>query len=174
MTGRASRGGWWPVAAFAGVLLMAGCAGPREYRYRYVPGRTATLEGPYAVAPPAAPPVVRAAIEAGNRIAGLPYARGGGHGRAGEAAAYDCSGAVSYVLREAGLMRGSMPSAGFRRYGDRGEGEWVTVYARRGHVFLVVAGLRFDTGYGNGRRGPQWTMRARPAAGYVVRRPAGL
>ena len=56
-----------------------------------------------------------------------------------------------------------------------GEGDWISVYARHGHVFLVVAGLRFDTGWtGASREGPRWTMRDRPADGCVVRHPEGL
>jgi len=154
------------------LLLCSGCASLR-YDYQYVPGRTATLRDGTAVAPPEAPPQVMAAIAAGNRIAGLPYRYGGG--RVAEVdSGYDCSGAMSYVLRGAGLLRGTMTSRGFRRYGEEGEGEWINVYARRGHVFLVVAGLRFDTGYTGGPEGPQWTMRSRPAPGAVVRHPRGL
>lgn len=89
-------------------------------------------------------------------------------------AAYDCSGAASYVLNATGRLRGSMPSSGFRRYGEKGAGDWISVYARRGHVFLVIAGLRFDTGWTRAPQGPQWTMRGRPARGYVIRHPLGL
>ena len=65
-------------------------------------------------------------------------------------------------------------SDAFRHYGERGEGEWITIYARRGHVFLSVAGVRFDTGWGSGPRGPQWSIQSRPASGTVLRHPAGL
>ena len=153
-------------------VLLAGCAQP-SYTYRYVPGKTADLCDGCAIAPPGAPAQVQAAVAAANRIAGLPYARGGGHA-IGEASVYDCSGATSYVLREAGLLHDSMPSRGFRRYGEPGEGEWISVYARRGHVFLAVAGLRFDTGWASEQRGPQWTTRDRPADGCVIRHPPGL
>jgi hypothetical protein len=41
-----------------------------------------------------------------------------------------------------------MPSSSFRNYGSGGrEDDWISVWARKGHVFLVVAGLRFDTGW---------------------------
>jgi hypothetical protein len=153
-------------------LLFGACAQPC-YTYRYVPGKTAELQGGIAVAPPEAPPAVQAAIAAGNRIAGLPYSFGGGH-ESDIASAYDCSGAASYVLRGAGLLRDCMPSKGFRHYGEPGEGEWITTYARNGHVFLSVAGLRFDTGWTRGPKGPQWTTRDRPADGCVLRHPAGL
>ncbi|MEO8351000.1 MAG: peptidoglycan endopeptidase [Chthoniobacteraceae bacterium] len=154
------------------IVLLSGCSSP-SYTYRYVPGKTATISGGYAVAPRSAPRSVQAAIAAGNQIVGLPYRYGGGHGR-GIDSAYDCSGAVSFVLREAGLLADSMPSRGFRNYGQSGEGRWISVYARKDHVFLVIAGLRFDTGYTRGPKGPQWTTRDRPAPGSVVRHPRGL
>ncbi len=153
--------------------FLGGCAGPAPYTYRYVPGRTAVLRDGYAIAPPAAPPAVQAAIAAGNRIAGLPYAYGGGHGRE-IASAYDCSGAASYVLQAAGVLRSSMPSSGFRRYGESGTGRWISVYARRDHTFLVVAGLRFDTGWTGQPKGPRWTTKSRPTKGSVARHPRGL
>jgi hypothetical protein len=157
-------------------LFLASCAGPAPYSYRYVPGQTAELHDGYAVAPPNAPAAVHAAIAAGNQIAGSPYVSGGGHG-SGPARGFDCSGAASYVLRAAGLIRDSMPSTGFRKFGQSGEGKWISIYARRDHTFLSVAGLRFDTGYnsaGGGNRGPAWTTRGRPTRGCVVRHPGGL
>ena len=157
----------------AAVALFAGCAGPAPYTYHYKPGKTASLHDGYATAPPAAPTQVHATIAAGNRIVGLPYVRGGGH-ETGGASAFDCSGAASYVLQAAGQLRSSMPSRGFRRYGQRGEGKWMSIYARRDHVFLVVAGLRFDTGWTDTLGGPQWTTRSRPTRGCVIRHPAGL
>lgn len=38
-----------------------------------------------------------------------------------------------------------MSSSDFRRFGTRGAGKWITVYARNGHTFAVIAGLRLDT-----------------------------
>jgi hypothetical protein len=128
----------------------------------------------YAIAPPAAPPDVQAAIAAGNRISGLPYCYGAGHSGDGFDSAYDCSGAASFVLKAAGLLDSPMPSFGFRHYGAPGRGRWITIYARRGHVFLVVAGLRYDTGWTHGPRGPQWTMLSRPTDGAVMRHPYDL
>ena len=155
------------------LLACAGCAGPAPYVYRDVPGRTAELRDGYAVAPPSAPEAVQAAIAAGNRIAGLPYVWGGGHGHSIDSG-YDCSGATSYVLQAAGRLDSPTPSLAFRRYGESGAGKWISIYARRDHVFLVVAGLRLDTGWGDGPRGPHWTTRRRPANGSVLRHPAGL
>lgn len=157
----------------AALGFLPGCQTARPYSYRYVPGETATLENGHAVAPASAPRVVHEAIAAGNRIAGLPYSYGAGHTR-GLSNAYDCSGAASYVLCEAGLLDEPTTSHAFRNYGSSGEGKWISVYARGGHVFLVVAGLRFDTGWGGGGKGPRWTTRSRPSNGAVVRHPRGL
>jgi hypothetical protein len=162
---------WFSVLTAA--LLLTGCSSPAPYHYTYVPGKAAVVKGGQALIPEAAPARVKAAIEAGNQIAGLPYRRGGGHARLHDTA-YDCSGATSFVLRQAGLLENAIPSTSFRNYGARGEGDWISIYARKGHVFLVVAGLRFDTGYGNGAKGPQWTMMDRPTRGCVVRHPRGM
>ena len=157
------------------ALLAGGCASPAPYVYRPDPCRVAVLGNDgRAVAPELAPARVRVVIEAGNRIAGLPYRLGGGHGRALDDA-YDCSGAASYVLGAAGLLDGPIASREFRKYGRRGPGRWISVYARRGHVFLSVAGLRFDTGWNRGEpRGPRWSTRSRSTRGCVVRHPAAL
>ena len=49
-------------------------------------------------------------------------------------------------------------------YGAPGRGRWITIYANSGHIFMVVAGLRFDTS-GQGRAGTRWQEeRARPPA----------
>ncbi len=156
------------------VVWFAGCAGTSPYVYEYIPGRTATIASDgTAVAPPRAPAAVQDAIAAGNEIVGTPYVYGGGHaeGRGG----LDCSGATSYVLRAGGRLREPMPSESFRHYGESGPGRWISVYARDGHVFLVVAGLRFDTGWnGYQHGGPRWTRRSRPTDGCVIRHPPGL
>ncbi len=40
---------------------------------------------------------------------------------------------------------------------------------------MVVAGLRFDTGYNDSSStGPKWSTKMRPSSGYVVRHPDGL
>jgi len=141
--------------------------------YRFQSGRTAMLKNGVAYAPKKAPAAVKRAIAAGNRLQGKPYKWGGGHARH-EDSGYDCSGTVSYVLREAGLMKGSMPSKGYFSYGKKGEGDWITLYIRNGHVFMTVAGLRLDTGGPGGRSGPRWKPESRAGRGHVMRHPAGL
>ena len=159
-------------STLSALLFLTGCS-THGYTYHYVPGKTATLQDGVAISPEDAPDAVQAAIAAGNRIAGLPYRYGGGHG-SGEDSGYDCSGSVSYVLRGAGLLDGCMPSGSFRRYGRSGDGDWITIWARSGHVFMSVAGLRFDTGWHGQNEGPRWTKKSRPGAHYELRHPSGL
>jgi peptidoglycan hydrolase CwlO-like protein len=122
--------------------------------------------------PPGAPAAVREMIAAGNAIATLPYIWGGGHGSF-QAAGYDCSGSVSYVLAAAGLLSSPMVSGDFESYGDPGPGRWVTIYANSGHVWMEIAGWRFDTvalSYG----GTRWARGGGEFSGFVVRHPPGL
>jgi hypothetical protein len=137
------------------------------------PGPEATI-GPddLAVAPAGAPPQVVQIIAAANEIAGKPYRYGGGHGKWDDTG-YDCSGSVSYALHGAGLLDEAMPSGSFTSWGEAGEGQWVTIYANGGHMYMTVAGLRFDT---SARRsvGGRWTEESRSGSGYTVRHPEGL
>lgn len=144
---------------------------PVSYHFEY--GRTAMLQGGVAYAPRGAPEAVKRAIAAGNRLQGKPYKWGGGHATPYDSG-YDCSGTVSYVLREAGLLSGSLHSRQYFDYGKKGEGKWITLYIRRGHVFMTVAGLRLDTGGPGGESGPRWKTATRQGIGHVVRHPAGL
>jgi cell wall-associated NlpC family hydrolase len=125
-----------------------------------------------AVAPAGAPPEIVEAVEAANRLTRKPYKWGGGHGRWRDSG-YDCSGTVSYVLHAAGLLKTSRDSTGLMSYGQRGKGEWITVYAHGGHAYMEIAGLRFDTS-GRGEEGPRWRLEPRSARGYVKRHPVGL
>jgi hypothetical protein len=59
------------------------------------------------------------------------------------------------------------------RYGESGPGEWITIYANQGHVFMLVAGLRFDTS-GQGRAGTRWQQAPRSVSGFAVRHIPGL
>ena len=163
----------WALLLLAVTLVFSGCVSTPPYVYHYIPGRTATLENGYAVAPVTAPFFVQVAIDAGNELIGKPYRYGGGHQTFYDDA-YDCSGAVSYVLHSIGRMNTPTPSKELRGYGNDGPGTWITLYASSGHTFLVVAGLRFDTGYGTGEHGPHWLTRSRPADKFVMRHPNGL
>lgn len=125
-----------------------------------------------AVAPKDAPQIVRDVINAGNVIAKTPYLWGGGHG-SWAASGYDCSGSVSFALAGAGLLDSPLTSGLLARWGSAGPGRWITIYANGGHVFMDVAGLRFDTGGIRGS-GTRWQATGRSTAGFVARHPEGL
>jgi hypothetical protein len=130
-----------------------------------------------ATAPADAPRPVRKAINAGNRIRIKPYLWGGGH-RSFKARGYDCSGAISYLMHAAGLLKRPMASGPFMRWGQPGLGQWITVYANRGHMYAVIAGLRYDTSAVgeslNQGSGPRWRATARSSSGYAARYRPGL
>ena len=125
-----------------------------------------------AIAPASAPPQVQAIIAAGNEIASKPYKYGGGHGKWNDSG-YDCSGSVSYALHGAGLLDTAMPSGDFTDWGDSGPGQWVTLYAKSSHMFMVVAGIRFDTS-GRTKNNTRWQTNMRSTSGYTAVHPPGL
>lgn len=144
----------------------------REAAPMSAPGEQAVLgRDGRAIAPESAPQAVKDVIAAANRIVGKPYKYGGGHRRWNDSG-YDCSGAMSYALHGGDLLDRPLTSGDFRRYGKRGRGDWITVYAHGGHGFLVIAGLRFDTGWNNAGKGPRWSEEMRPDDGYTIRHPA--
>lgn len=163
-------------AAIALLGGLASCSNQvkarRPVSYHFESGRTAMIKDGVAYAPRNAPAAVKRAIAAGNRLQSKPYKWGGGHAKENDSG-YDCSGTVSYVLREAGLMKGSIPSRGYFDYGKKGEGKWITIYTRKGHVFMTVAGLRLDTGGPGHERGPRWQTATRQGIGHVMRHPKG-
>jgi hypothetical protein len=143
-----------------------------------VPGSVAVrLPNGYAAAPADAPPQVQQAIWAANEIIGKPYKYGGGHARIADTG-YDCSGTISYALHGAGLLETPLASGDFMSWGDRGKGAWITVYANRGHAFVVIAGLRLDTSAAGERRssgkGPRWRTTPRGGRGFRATHPTGF
>jgi cell wall-associated NlpC family hydrolase len=134
--------------------------------------RATVLPDGTAVAPDDAPEPVKRVIQAGNAIAKFPYKWGGGHG-AWRDNGYDCSGSVSFALAAAGLLGAPLTSGDFIGWGDPGVGEWITIYTNPGHIFMIVAGLRFDTS-GAGRAGTRWQTAARSTGGFTVRHQPGL
>jgi cell wall-associated NlpC family hydrolase len=130
------------------------------------------LKNGIALPPFEAPQPVHDIIEAGNSIARTPYLWGGGHGKWLDRG-YDCSGSISYALANGGLLSGPLDSGRLMSWGAPGPGKWVTIYTNPGHVYMVVAGVRFDT---SGRRvtGSRWQSTMRPAGGFVARHPPGL
>ena len=190
---RAHRSGWTrrlAVPALLAVLALAGGSASAVAQTGGSPapgdpvGTTTTTSGTpgvatlapdgTAIAPPDAPPAVRKAINAGNRIHTLPYVWGGGHNRKFKGRGYDCSGAVSYVLHAAGLLKTPMDSGTLARsWGAPGIGQWITVYANKGHAYAVIAGLRWDTSAVgealNQGSGPRWRQTTRSPVGYTAK-----
>jgi hypothetical protein len=134
--------------------------------------KATALSNGVALPPLEAPEEVKQIIEAGNVIARSPYVWGGGHGKWLDKG-YDCSGSVSFALAAAGLLSGPLASGPLMSWGKPGRGKWVTIYANQGHVFMEVAGIRFDT---SGQRvsGSRWQNATRPTGGFVARHPEGL
>ncbi len=135
-------------------------------------GGVAINTGGMVQPPPGAPAAVREMIAAGNAIATLPYIWGGGHGSF-ISPGYDCSGSVSYVLNAAGLLSAPETSGEFESYGDPGAGQYVTLYANEGHVWMTIAGWRFDT-VALAEDGTRWSQGGGEFGGFVERHPPGL
>jgi cell wall-associated NlpC family hydrolase len=134
---------------------------------------SALLVNGTALAPPSAPEPIKQMISSANLIVKQPYRLGGGHG-SWRSRGYDCSGAVSYALAGAGLLGAPLTSGQFMSYGEPGPGRWLTIYANGGHVYAVIAGLRWDT-VGNARgSGPRWHPLDAYPAGFEARHLPGL
>jgi hypothetical protein len=125
---------------------------------------------------------VKEIIAAGNRIHDRPY---GPADHAVERSPihreYDCSSSTAFALLGAGLVTGGVNyvSGTFMGMYEPGRGRWVTIYAHGGHVWMIVAGIRWDTSHYGATApagsGPRWSENlARPTGGFVVRHPRGL
>ncbi|CAN5598094.1 hypothetical protein BH10ACT11_BH10ACT11_03130 [soil metagenome] len=148
------------------VAVMPGAAAARPHAH---------LEGSRAVAPKHAPPAVKRMIAAANHIWHRPYRWGGGHSQ-WNSKGYDCSGSVSYVLHKAGLLDYPLASGDLAKWGKKGPNRWVNIWANKDHVFMYIAGLRWDTSYitDGDRSGPGWSELKRPSRGFKLRHPAGI
>jgi hypothetical protein len=131
-----------------------------------------------AKAPKGAPRPVVKAIKAANEINKMPYRYGGGHSGKKREKGYDCSGAVSHALAGGKFLKNPEDSGGLAKWGKEGEGEWITVYANKGHAYVVIAGLRFDTSSagarGGNQDGPRWWKEEASTKGYEARHPKGF
>ena len=138
------------------------------------PGKAILVNG-RAVPPADAPPAVKRVIAAANKIRTKPYIYGGGHARWWDSG-YDCSGAVSFALRGAGLIDTPMPSGSLAGWGSAGKGRWITVYANGGHAYAIIAGLRWDTAGTTNGTGPRWhkSLKAQASGPFTVRHPEGF
>jgi cell wall-associated NlpC family hydrolase len=175
-------------AVAAACLLVAGLAGTASaaksshtggatFEPPPAPPSEATIVDGKAIAPASAPRRVKRVVEAGNRLIGKPYRYGGGHQPFSRTldTGYDCSGTVSYALYGGRFLSMPMPSGSFMNWAREGPGRWITVYAHGGHMYLVVAGLRLDTGMRDdpSTTGPAWSTRLRPSDAFVARHPRG-
>jgi hypothetical protein len=161
-------------AAEAAVPWGAGCASVAPDGTRTSATCGAELVNGRAVAPAGAPAAVKQTIAAANQIDGRPYVWGGGH-VSWFTRGYDCSGAVGYALHGAGLLDVTMVSGQLASWGEGGIGHWITIYANDDHVFMVVAGLRFDTRDAPpGVTGPRWHRASVDTSNFVARHPTGL
>jgi hypothetical protein len=165
-------------AETGGAGVGAPIVGPSTPAQPTVPGAKAKIIHGVAYAPSLAPLQVKKAIWAGNQIRLKPYIYGGGHGTWHDAG-YDCSGTVSYVLHAAGLLKTSMDSTDFESWGQRGLGQWITVYTNAGHAFVQIAGIRLDTSAEDDPSpppgtGPRWRPLMKGTAGFEPRHPASL
>lgn len=159
------------LASISEQIAGAGGEVPTGAPAPLTPGQQAEFISPsQASVPSAAPPAVKAAIEAANAIASKPYLWGGGHGSF-ESPGYDCSGALSYALHGGGFLSSPLDSTGLTTWGAPGPGRWITVYGNAGHAWMTIAGLAFDT---SGGAGPRWhPSPVYTASGFILRHPPG-
>lgn len=163
-----------PLAASADVPWGAGCTPLAEGEERTAATCGAALVDGEAIPPSGAPTAVKQVIRTADEIRHRPYVWGGGH-LSWFSRGYDCSGAVGYALHGAGLLDVTMVSGQLASWGEAGVGRWITVYANREHVFMVVAGLRFDTrGNPAGVSGPRWHRGWADPRKFAARHPADL
>lgn len=166
-----------PAAAGAAACNTGATGGISLNSNNCKPIKKARLVNGKAIAPASAPARVKQVIAAANRIRTRKYIYGGGHGTRSQmlnARGYDCSGSVSYALYGGRFLRGqypNMPSGSFMNWKRRGKGRWITIYANGGHMYMVVAGLRFDTSAMRGNGNNRWTTEMRSSRGFSVRHP---
>lgn len=110
------------------------------------------------------------------------YFYGGGHkalSAISPTEALDCSSSTSLALWMAGIMEGSVAwtSGMFASdYGEPGPGEFITIWAHSGHVFIEgnlpdIGYWRFDTSQ-NGSSGPRLVTSQRTHSGFTPRHPS--
>jgi hypothetical protein len=153
-------------------------AAPSTPFHPVVAGYLAQIVDGVAYAPSLAPIQVQRAIWAGDRIRKKPYVYGGGHGSF-RSRGYDCSGSVSFVLHAAGLIQSPLDSGSFMSWGEKGLGQWITVYTNPAHAFVEIAGIRLDTSAEADPNpapgtGPRWRPLFLDPRGYRARHPIGF
>jgi hypothetical protein len=74
------------------------------------------------------------------------------------------------------MLASPLDSTEFETWGSAGAGQWVTLWANGGHVYMQIAGLWFDTAAQSTANGnDRWsTTRVDQPQGYIERHPTGL
>jgi cell wall-associated NlpC family hydrolase len=158
---------WTGRVKFAGKARQINVNNPSK---PLVEGSKAIIYKGLAYAPINSPKAVKAIIWTGNKIRSLPYKWGGGHGSWNDSG-YDCSGSVSYALHGAKLITSPAASGAYYSWGKSGSGKWITIYTNSGHIYMTIAGVRFDTSGANPSR---WQMPKNDNSGYSLRHPINL
>jgi len=130
-----------------------------------------------------APPKVVTRFKAIKAAAGaltkrhIPYVWGGGHGSIESApTGLDCSGAVSWVLNKAGILKTPLTSGSMGEVLKSGPGA-VTVFYNAGHTFMKIGNEYWGTSVGDsgaGGLGPHPAPSASYLAQYSVGHVPGL
>jgi hypothetical protein len=163
-----------------------------------VPGVVARIQPDGLAAIPAdAPAQVQEAIAAGNQIIHTSYSTERDPNMLRTVmSSYDCSGSTDFVLYNAGLNSPQVTvgdsiagnSSLLESYGQSGPGQWITIYANPGHVFIEVAGIVMDTAWyapvqpTSPSSGPRWQpasiiqpqIHGDTYGGFIERHPPGL
>jgi hypothetical protein len=157
----------------ASAACTSGGASPSEVDLCTPTAKAHLLPNGMLVPPQSAPPRVKAVIAAANKIRSKPYVWGGGHARWWDRG-YDCSGSVSFALHGGKFLESPLPSGPMAKWGEEGEGRWITVWTNAGHAYAEIAGFRWDTsGDAGGETGPRWHEELRDNVGFVSRHPTG-
>jgi hypothetical protein len=157
----------------ASAACTSGGASPSEVDLCTPTAKAHLLPNGMLVPPKSAPPRVKAVIAAANKIRSKPYVWGGGHARWWDRG-YDCSGSVSFALHGGKFLESPLPSGPMAKWGEEGEGRWITVWTNAGHAYAEIAGFRWDTsGDNGGETGPRWHEDLRDNVGFVSRHPTG-
>ena len=101
----------------------------------------------------------------------MPYLWGGGHSAGTVTGPWDCSGAVSRVLRINPLVSGQ-----FASWGKPGRGKRVTIYANSQHVLMSINGRFWGTSRSNPGGGAGWISAPSSSylSGFTARHPEGM
>jgi cell wall-associated NlpC family hydrolase len=161
-------------AASGGAAVTTGPAETMGSTSIAAPMGRGTLNADGTANPPAgAPLAIQEIFAAANQIASTPYVYGGGHNATFSGPGYDCSGSVSYALHGGGMLSAPLDSTEFETWGTPGAGKWITLYSNSGHVFMLIAGLRYDTAAQSSTGGSRWTDQPTSTSGFVASHPTG-